>query len=86
MAFAKGAKRNVSPIPERAMAVESANRFLKYLLIASRADWYKRAEPKPKKNKKIHTHTHNRLESDEVPWCRTRYFPGPSPLTFVIIK
>lgn len=48
MAFVKGANRNVSPTPERAIAVQSANRFLKYLLITTTAAWYTRAEPKPK--------------------------------------
>ena len=47
--FVKGANRNVSPIPERAIAVERANRFLKYLVVTTAATWYKKAEPKPKR-------------------------------------
>lgn len=71
--FVKGAIRNVSPIPERAIAVESANRFLKYLVVTTAADWYKREEPKPKKKT-------SSLESHEVAWYQTRYSPGPEIL------
>jgi hypothetical protein len=50
--FVKGANKNVSPIPERAIAVERPNRFLKYLVITTAATWYKKADPKPLKKKK----------------------------------
>lgn len=67
--FVKGAIRNVRPIPERAIAVERANRFLKYLIVTTAAVWYRRAEPKPKKN--------SSLESHEVALYQMSYSPGP---------
>lgn len=67
--FVKGAIRNVSPIPERAIAVERANRFSKYLIVTTAAAWYKKAEPEPKKK-------NSSLESHEVAWYQMRYSPG----------
>lgn len=61
----------MSPIPERAIAVERASRFLKYLVVTTAAVWYKKAAPKPKKQKQ----KTNSVESHEVTWYQMIYSP-----------
>lgn len=43
----KGAIRNVSPIPERARALEKARRARQRLAVITAAAWYRQANPIP---------------------------------------